>query len=75
MKTFWYTAHYSGSRIFIFQPTWENIAHEMFLCEYHKDYHHKRELVEYYNIKEDEIEEEDDLRKNNINESEGFREV
>ena len=34
-----------------------------------------REMEELYSINEDEQEEEEDLRKNNINESKGFREV
>lgn len=32
-------------------------------------------MEEYYNIKEGDLEEEEDPRKVNINESEGFREV
>lgn len=58
-----------------YHPPWENIAQELFLCKYHKDCHHTRELTEYYNIKEGQLEEEEDLRNINIQESEGFREV
>ena len=57
------------------QPAYENIIQELFLCKCHKDFHHTRELEECHNVKEDEPKEEDDSRKLNITESEGFREV
>ena len=50
----------------IFQPMQENIPWELSLCEYHKAHHHTRELVECYNIKEDELEEEEYPRNINI---------
>lgn len=48
---------------------------DLFLCEYHRARLHMRDLVECYNIKEDELEEEEDPKKVNINKLEGFREV
>lgn len=55
----------------IFQKTRDNVTHELYLCEYHRAHTHTRELVECYNIKEDEIEEEDDPRNIELQELEG----
>ena len=49
--------------------------HELFLCKYHKAFHHTRELAECYNIKEGKPKKIEDLRKINVNELEGFKEV
>ena len=36
---------------------------DLYMCEYHRDHHHTRELEECYNIKKDELEHEDNPRK------------
>lgn len=58
----------------IFAPIQKETVDEMYLCEYHKSLQQTRKLAEcYINVKEDEIEEEEDPRNINVQESKGYR--
>lgn len=44
-------------RNIIFTLVWKDTAQELYLCEYHKACQHTRKLANYYNVKEDDVEE------------------